>query len=271
MRNGGGGMKAFDFEFDGHSLSDFGFIICRFGSEGLQTVSNGSQITFNTVSTQNGSKHELTSTEYKDCLKSNFQICKNICNFGNSEISVDELRVLSRWLNREKFCKFKILNNEYLDIYFEASFNINKIEIDGKLYGLELNLITNRPFALQEPKNIILEHEDINEAKTVVDLSDIEGYIYPEIEIIVNESGNLSIHNDIEDRTTYIANCVSGEKINMNYPMIKSSISSHQIQNDFNWNFFRIANTLRNNINTLTISLPCTISITYSPTVKVGI
>lgn len=264
-------MKAYDFEYDGLTLSSFGFMLCNFGSKGLQTTSNGSTITFNTVSTLNGAKHELTSTEYEDCLEAVLQICKNPCGTDNFEITIDEFRVLSRWLNRKGFYKFKILNDEYLDIYFEASFNINKIEIDGKLYGLELELKTNRPFALQEPKKIILKNLVADGEHSVTDYSDVEGYIYPEVEITLNESGNLSIYNAIEDRTTYIANCVVGETIKMNYPIIESSLASHKIQNDFNWNFFRVANTFRNKANKLIISLPCTIKMVYSPAIKVGI
>ena len=264
-------MIAYDFEYDGLNLSDFGYMICKFGSEGLQTISSGSHITFNTVSTQNGAKHELTSTVYDNCLESIFQICKNPCGMDKLEMSVDELRILSRWLNRKGFHKFKILNGEYVNFYFEASFNISKIEMDGKLYGLELELITNRPFALQEPKNLVIKNLEENGEKTIKDFSDVEGYIYPEIKITINESGDFSIYNEIEDRTTFIANCVAGEVIKMNYPVIESSVIDHKIQNDFNWNFFRIANNFRNSINKLIISLPCTIEMTYSPAIKVGI
>lgn len=264
-------MEAYDFEFDGSNLSDFGYMICKFDSDSVQTVSNGSQITFNTVSTLYGAKHELTSSVYENCLESVFQICKNPCGSDNFEISTDELRVLSRWLNRKGFHKFKILSDEYLDIYFEASFNISKIEINGKLYGLELELKTNRPFALQEPKKVVIKNLVQNGEKIIKDYSDVEGYIYPEVEITINESGDLTIYNEIEDRTTYIKNCVAGEVIKMNYPIIESSIISHKIQDDFNWNFFRIANTFRNSVNKLTISLPCTIEVVYSPTAKVGI
>lgn len=271
MQIGGGGMRAYDFEYDGYSLSDFGYMICKFDSDGLQTISNGSQITFNTVSTLHGTKYELTSIEYENCLETVFQICKNPCGTDNFEMSTEELRTLSKWLNRKEFHKFKILSDEYLDIYFEASFNISKIEINGKLYGLELELKTNRPFALLEPKTKVIKNLVANGKYNIADLSDVEGYIYPEVEISVNESGNLSIYNAIEDRTTFIANCIAGEVIKMNYPIIESSVVSHEIQNDFNWNFFRIANTFKNNNNETTISLPCTIKITYSPAVKVGI
>lgn len=264
-------MIAFDFEYSGYRLSDFGYMICKFDSDGLQTISNGSVITFNTTPTLHGAKYELTSVEYENCLETVFQICKNPCGAENFEISTEELRTLSRWLNRKEFHKFKILSDDYLDIYFEASFNISKIEIDGKLYGLELELKTNRPFAFLESKSKVIKNLITNGKHNITDFSDVEGYTYPEIEITVNESGNLSIYNAIEDRTTFIANCVAGEVIKMNYPIIESSIVDHEIQNDFNWNFFRIANTFKNNVNEITISLPCTIKLAYSPAVKVGI
>ena len=312
-------MKAYDFEFDGRPLSSFNMVICNFDSKGMKTVSNGSFITFNTVSTNGGSKHELTSTEYEDCLETTIQICKDYCSSDIKEISSAEFRELTKWLCRKRFLKFKILDEDYIDLYFEASFNVSRIEFDGKLYGLELEVVTNRPYALMEPKTFdirikrvyvwekfkkingnekgestgeyVTSHnrsfypddgikngyyfvyirEELDDKAAINDISHEEGYIYPYTEIIVNESGNLNIYNAIEDRNTYIANCVAGEVITMNYPIILSSISSHNIQDDFNYNFFRKANTFDDSRNDLTVSLPCTIKATYSPIVKVGL
>ena len=264
-------MKAYDFEYDGRTLSDFGMIICTFGSGGLDTVSNGSEITFNTVSTLNGSEHKLANTEYEGCIEKTIQICKHSCDKDIEEISSSELRELTKWLSRKKFLKFKLLEESYIDLYFEAYFNISRIEFDGKIYGLELELKTNRPYALKEPKIITIKNLEVGGKYSFNDASYEEGYIYPYTEIIVNADGNLNIHNAIENRDTYIANCIAGEVITMDYPVIQSSISSHNIQNDFNWNFFRVANTYENSRNDLTISLPCTIKVKYSPIVKVGL
>lgn len=264
-------MKAYDFQYGERFLHEFGMIICRFDSKGLNTVSNGSQIKFNTISSLGGSKHELVGTQYKDCLEATFQICKYSCNSGIQTITAAEHRELTKWLSRRKFLKFKILDENYIDLYFEAYFNISRIEINGELIGLELKAVTNRPFALKEPKIISIKNTSNNGEHSFNDLSYEEGYIYPYTEIMINESGDLNIHNAIEDRNTYIANCVAGEVITMDYPVIQSSVSSHNIQNDFNWNFFRVANTYNNSRNDLTISIPCTIKIKYSPIVKVGL
>ena len=130
-------MKAFDFLYDNKNLSDFGLIICNFGDKNIDTVSDGAEILFNTVSVQNGSKHELTSVEYEDCLETTIQICKYSCSSGIQEITEVEHRQLTRWLNRKKFLKFKLLDNAII-IYFcnhirNKSINIIKSRIQNCL------------------------------------------------------------------------------------------------------------------------------------------
>ena len=264
-------MKAKDFEFDGKKLSDFGFVICNFGSKGLETI-HGSEITFNTIPSFNGLKYNLASTTYDTCLETTIQICRYSCVVDIEEIPATLYREISHWLNRRKFLKFKLLEENYIDLYYMATVkNIGRIEIDGKLIGLELNIITNSPFPRKEPNIITIRNTESNGTYSINDISYEEGHIYPHTEIKISEDGDLKIHNAVEDRATYIANCKKDEIITMDYPIITSSLSSHIIQNDFNWNFFRIANTYDNSRNDLTISLPCTIKIEYSPIVKIGL
>ena len=264
-------MKAFDFSYGDKKLSDFGFVICNFGDKGLDTISNGATVTFNTVSTLNGSHHKLTSVTYDECLETTISICKIPCNNNTMEISPTTFRELTRWLCRKKFLKFKLLSDDYIDIYYEAIINVSRIELDGKLYGLELAIQTNRPFALKEPRVITIKNTEVDGKYSINDTSYEEGYIYPKTQITIAEDGDLKIYNAIEDRYTNILKCTAGEVITLDYPMISSSDSSHDIQNSFNWKFFRIANTYENSRNDLTISLPCTIKIEYSPIVKVGL
>lgn len=267
-------MKAIDFSYDDKKLSDYGMMICKFDSSGgVETVSDGSEITFNTISVLDGTNHRLISTTYDTCLESTFQICKYDCSDGIQEITATLHRELTKWLNRKKFLKLKLLDEDNIDLYHEAIINISKIEIDGKLFGLELHIVTNRPFALKDPRMIVINNTKSNGTYSLNDTSYEEGYIYPRVEITINQSGNLEIYNAIENRTTYIGKCVAGEIITMDYPVIQSSLSSseHDLFNNFNWNFFRIANTYENSRNDLIISLPCNIKIEYSPIVKVGL
>lgn len=265
-------MEAFDFSYDDKNLSDFGFVLCNFGgSKGLETISDGCQITFNTVPVLGGLKHHLVDTEYQECLEDTWQICKHSCKGGVQEITETEHREITRWLNRKNFLKLKIFDKSHIDVYYKAFFNVSKITIDGRLFGFELEVRTNAPFAFKEPRIIKIENATQDGKHSINDISHEEGFIYPLTQITVNADGDLNIHNAIEDRNTYIANCKQGEVITMDYPVIQSSISSHNIQNDFNWNFFRVANTYENSRNDLTISIPCSIKVEYSPIVKVGL
>ena len=110
----GGGcvkMKAFNFEYDGLLLSDLGYVICSFGDKGLETISNGSKISFNTTPILNGNQYLLTHTNYEECLEIPFAICKDSCSTKSGDvepIKADEVSQIMRWLNRKSFHKFKI-------------------------------------------------------------------------------------------------------------------------------------------------------------------
>ena len=110
---------------------------------------------------------------------------------------------MTKWLNKKKFLKLKILDDAHIDLYYEAVFNISKIEIDGKLFGFELEVKTNTPFAYRDPKTIIIKNLKAGDKHSINDISQEEGYIYPYVEITVNANGNLKIHNDIENRSYY--------------------------------------------------------------------
>lgn len=265
-------MKAYSFEYAGKTLEEFGMVLCQFGgSKGLETITDGAPISFTTIPTMNGAKHNLTSSQYEGCLEATWQICKHSCDGGIQEITPIEHRNLTAWLCRKKFLKLKIFDESNIDLYHEAKIDVSRIEIDGKLYGFELTVTTNRPFALKESRTVLINNTVENGKHSINDTSYEEGYIYPEMEITIKQAGDLEIYNAIENRRTYIADCRVNEIITLDYPVIKSSDSSHNIQNDFNWTFFRVANTYGNSRNDLIISLPCSIKIKYSPIVKVGL
>ncbi len=267
-------MYAVDFEYDGRYLSEYGFIICNFDSSGIDTVNVGSNITFNKVPLSRGKRFNLVSTQYDECIQSVFCICKNPQLYKNNmEITNDEYRELVRWLNRKKFFNLKFINNESYDgedCFYKSSFNISKIKIGEILYGLELTMETDKPFGYGQKQTYLWSVSDISKACVILDNSDEIGYIYPEnIEIKCLESGNLTIHNSIEDRTTIIKNCESNEIITFDNAFnIKTSRINHEIQDDFNFVYLRISNNYQFNANLITFSIPCQVKIEYYPIIK---
>ena len=262
-------MRAIDFEYRDLRLSDIGMCIAKFDGGGVDTIA-GSEITFNTVSTQHGTKHHLTSTEYSDALTFTLQICKNLCDGSGEEIDADTARGVVRWLNNCGFHKFKPICDEWSGIYLEASFNVSRIEIDGMLVGFELEGFTNAPFAHAEDVVVNIDAK-AGEVVNIYNKSDEFGCVYPNMEITIAEDGDLEIYNAFENRTTVIKKCKAGEVIKIEYPMISSSDPDLKIQNDYNWIFFRLASTFRNRLNEVTVNRSCNIKLTYSPVVKVWI
>lgn len=266
-------MYAIDFEYDGIRLSEFGFMICNFGSESdVDTVSAGSEINFNRVATHYGKYNCLAGTKYDSCITATIQICKNTDKYEDLLISDDEYRWLMRWLNRREFKQFSLVDR-YLDdttCYYDASFNVSKIMWDKDLYGLELEMATNRPFGYGNEVVEIWSPTSNNLTHNFEDSSDEIGYLYPSLKITINQSGDFSLSNSLENCTMTINNCTSGEVITIDgyTHIIQSSLNAHKVYNDFNFEYFRIGNTLDDRTNIITASLPCTIELRYSPIIK---
>lgn len=263
-------MTISDFEYDGEYLKNWGFRICNIDQNGFRTIDSDSQLTFNNVSLMRGKLFELTTSKYDDHISISFQICKYSSNSVLLPITAYEAREIKRWLNRPVFKRFKLIQPYWSDIYMEGSFNVENIMCDDKILLLNLTFISNRPFALHEPitHRIITTNE--NESFTFFDISDEIGYIYPDIKIKCLQSGDLSINNSNENRTTIIRNCIQHEELTFSKNLVmSSSVLSHKIQNDFNYIFFRISNSYNNRKNILTFSIPVDMEITYSPYVKV--
>lgn len=260
-----------NFEYAGEFLNDKGYIICsQDNSGGFETLDSDSQRSFNTQSMFNGKMFELTHSTYEDRIEITFCICKHSCQSPiPTPITTTESRVLKRWLNRPDFHRFKLLQPNWSDIYMEGSFNVKDVECMGETYMLELTFISNRPFALHEPITYNFTTSNNNKSFTIYDISDEVGYIYPDIEIKCLESGNLEILNSNEERRTIIKNCSNGEIITFTRDLImNTSVISHKIQNDFNYQFLRISNSYYNRKNKLTFSIPVQVSLKYSPYIK---
>jgi hypothetical protein len=272
-------MKAYDFEFDNRNLSEFGMIVCNFGDKGLDTVSDGAQITFHTISTLGGLKHELVSTEYEECLGTTFQICKHSCdkyNLGTMNIEEELVSQLYRWLNKKKYRKFKMLysDGKCSDMFFKGTFpTINALVLNGEVVGLELTFQANVPFGYYEPLEFEMDFSDVTEEYCIYDTSDEEGEIYPsKLEITVLEDGDLKIYNSMEKKYTIIKNCKVGELITLDgsNKIIQSDMAHPTLYNDFNYTFIRIMNKSGENEdyyeasnegdereNVFTVNLPC--------------
>lgn len=270
-------MNAVDFLYDGIYLSDFGYIICSFDSSNSpETISMGSEITFTQTPVSNGKYYMTTSARYENCIETEFCICKDpdkAVVYDDYFITDDEQNYLMRWLNRRNMCNFSLVENGKIDIVYEGSFNLSKVELNGKVIGMSLHFLSNRPFGIAGEITHEFTIDSNNSSYQIKDTSDEIGYGYPKLVITLAESGDLTITNSFDNRTTTINNCVSGEIITIENMIISSSNSSHQttIMDDFNFVFPKLWNSFTNRVNTYTFNLACQVELSYKPIRKVGL
>lgn len=129
---------------------------------------------------------------------------------------------------------------------------------------------TDKPFGYANKQRVSWSCSDVSKTYTMSDISDEIGNIFPDMKITVNANGNLSITNQTLGITMRINNCTQGEVITIDgeTQYITSSVISHKLYNDFNFHFFQIGNTINNRQNKVTVTLPCTIELTYAPVIK---
>lgn len=165
-----------------------------------------------------------------------------------------------------------------------GAFNIERIKVGEVTLGIECTLTTDAPFAYHDTVSVDFDNEElVEENGELENVSDEVGFIYPTITInvvgtttnatygSVNRVGICISHTDGSD-TMYIDNCTVGEIITLSHPLISSSLSSHDLFDDFNYVFPKLRNNYEDSINTVSvIAGQCDVTIEYNPIVKVGI
>lgn len=274
-------MLATDFVYDDIKLSDKGYIICDFDDKsGVEIVDIGSNISFNKIKRDSGRIYTLASATYDECVTATFDICKNDCLYSNNEmeISTQQFRELMQWLNRREFLPFRIVDEEQTVCWYDASFNVDKIVVGGKIYGARLTMETDRPFGYGDKvtKKYVLNSP--NPGVGVINTSNEIGYLYPIVIIKCLVDGDLTITNRLEECATVIKKCSSAEVITLNgetQTIETSKENNHtknKIHNDFNWEFPRLGikmsrgQVIRNNL--IATSMPCEMTIEFRPIVK---
>lgn len=269
-------MFGTDFEYDGKRLSDFGLMILSFnGVNNDDTASSGADITFGQVRTAGGDNYNLYSSTYDSAYSITFQIGKNPYNISCQEdlhFSPIEASEIQAWLCQDEYCKFRIDQTGYENIYWNATFSSKQILINGRIVGLELTLFTDAPYAYMDEVKIVKEVKK-DKPFVVYGLSDEIGNIRPYLKVKLKESGEKFIlSNSLDSLTTEVKYVSEGEVITF-YGRSQNITSSleHEIADDFNYHYPIIGNTKNTRLNEYTSNLDCEITIKYSPIIKVGL
>lgn len=168
-----------DFEYAGKRLSDFGYTICKFGgSSDLTDVEIGCDITFSTVKNNHSSIYYNTSSSYENVYTTSLEIMKDPCNKNQDEMYHinEEISMLTSWLNRREYHKFKPLTDEdnFYSVHYYGSFNVKEKTINDRVVGFLLSFTGNAPYGFGEHiiNEIDMDYNDMITSGDVVTTTD---------------------------------------------------------------------------------------------------
>ena len=264
-------MYLYDFKYDNNSLSDFGFIVCEIDGE-PNTNSRGAEVKFSLAPIQYGRRMVKTGSKYESTLNASFKICKDPELFSERDmvITADEFRTLERWLNRREFlwfCSYDYDEPQVKKAWFHASFTLSKYEVNGQPLAIALNMQTDSPFGYGDEIKETFHFADGNNTQIVVDQNDEIGIFYPDLTIVCGADGDLSVTNETLGRELKIEHCTNGEVITQygEGMVLSTSLETHDIANDFNYEWLALVNTFDERENVIKATQPCEITVRYRP------
>lgn len=267
-------MIATDFIFDGEYLSDYGFMICTFNNDGLETRSNGSVVQFDTVPNTSGSKNNKYGSKYGDPLSATISICLG-CEYINThpKVTQDDVSSIMRWLSRkDNYHTITFLHDDVLaDIEYQVKIDVSNHYFGGEIIGFELTITTDKPYAYLSQDDTVISFS-ANGTYSLEDISDVVGEVYPDLEITMKQNGDFHLTNSQTNETTIITGCTNGEviKIYGENRIITSTVLT-SLPRRFNYVFPRIANTYLERENIFTVTSACDVKIKWKPIKQIGL
>ena len=261
-------MDNCDFSFRGETLSSHGYVLCEFsGQASASPVTTDSQRSFSQMSMFGGKRAPILFYTYDTSLIIRIEICKK--SDTDMIITPSEAAVMKRWLEAPYQEELRFSDSDLAGYFWKGTFVVEELRSYGECVGLGLTFTADAPFGYKD-KVIITGTVEDGGSVTILDSSDEEGYIVPDISLTLESSGDLRITNSFDGRTTIVTGCSAGESITMTGLLqILSSNDSRNVGDSFNYKFVRISNNYSDNNNTLTFNLACSYSISYEPIGKV--
>lgn len=258
-----------DFIFDGKALSDFGYIAVMENQEETMPVS---AMQFETIKSALSDISHRVAYNYESNYTSTLLIMKNPCEYYDEESNLtnDDIAELTRWLARKQYKWFRYIDDEDNDeIWYQVQFVINKEFIGDNVVGLQLTINCNAPYGFTREYS----YSTTESTLTINPDTDEEGYIYPTM-VVTCSGGTMQITNEKTGEITKIENCSANEIITISgadIQQITSSDTNHDLSEDFNYRFPRVAIEYGNKQNDFSFEGIEDIAVSYRGIRKVGL
>lgn len=270
-------MIAAEFEYDGIKSSVYGLYLCSFDGARTGTYSLGSDVTIHTVHPPGKKQLIKSGSTWENPLTFQFQIAKYDNSSGVQEITSRELAHIMRWLIRsDNYHYLRFLQTGWDNIFYNCSLKLQKHEIAGKIYGLDIEATCDAPWGWSERKEYIFDTVLAGKRTfTLYNYSDEDGALLPdlvEIQLLSKDECDLIVTNQFTipakekqfEHKLIVNHCSPGEILSMDkHKNIVSSLPHKQLSNDFNHNFLHLYSDLSGNENKITVSADCRIHILW--------
>lgn len=208
----------------------------------------------------------MIGTKYSSPITFKFTLVKE----SGDSFSLDERRKLLRWLGSKEYKRLDFISDENPSgWYYIGSFTQIDLRRAGSMgtVGIICTFENNSSFAYLSHS---ITYKDVtnNMIKTLYCDNDIDGYLYPEIKVKSNQTGNISILNQTDNNRTISFKCNKLDQIIINSETCKISSTSNTFDfSDFSSNIYFIR--LLKGENTLKFILDGSVDFAIEYTTKI--
>lgn len=256
------------FIFNGESSDKHDVMAVIFGDSSNDSYSADIQTELTTYLNKRNGTFNITEQNYSEPMSFTLQIV----NKDFSDFNAIKEKEIKNWLcKRGAYFWFTIDVPGYEQIFWKMNISNPKLKYLGGTVGMEFECILDSPWGYSSLIERTFQITDSDRNILLHINSDEDDYIYPDMTITMKGYGTLEIKNssETEHRTFSLENTVIDEIITLNnsMPDISSSQNGHNIYNDFNKHWIRLAN----GENILTFNLNCIVTFRYREIRKAGL
>lgn len=244
-------FKAVDFQYDGKSSTDFFLKIVNFSGGSDKTDSIGFPIEIEDEKIKRIDKPFFYGVEITPKLSFKLQIAYLPPDNQQELITRQTMGTITKWLCQTTYRELKVIDIDYSNMIYNCMImNPRQIEIGNVPYGLEFDVICDRPYAIY--RQTITKTITGASSFIIKNIGFGNRNILPEVEFTLTGAGtDISIVNNSDGGRTFTFTGLSaGETVYVNNQReeIKSSTNLNRNTN-FNFNWFRIVPAYNNQIN----------------------
>lgn len=236
------GFNAYSFIYDGVPCDKYGLLISDLDGNGIKESSDFNSA-IRTINPPNSFEHIFLGYDSKEVLS--FEITL----VSEREVDAYTRGKISKWLvGRNGYKKLQVVQQDLSSVIYYCIFTSMKTTyISGYAHAFTLTGQTNSPYQFEKNKEI---SETVSGSKeiTIINNSDIEDYIYPDIRITTSTSGDIEIINLSDDSRSFKITGLSNNEIVTISGKTQTVVSSTELNRlgNFNKHWFRLKDGANN-------------------------